>query len=97
MQEKDILFSNNNIVISQYNYFFCKIYILNNCNDIIIFVNIAQNMRSLKQEKCIMISNKIVKILFFSVVITITTSINCRNNVKRKIVLFTSIIKKKVF
>ena len=62
MREKDILFSNNNIMISQYN-FFCKIYILNNCNDI-IFVNIAHNMRSLKQENCIMISNKIVKILF---------------------------------
>ena len=51
-------------MISQYNFFFCKIYILNNCNDVIIFVNIAQNMRSLKQENCIMISNKIVKILF---------------------------------
>ena len=37
---------------------------LKNCNDVIIFVNIAQNMRSLKQENCIMISNKIVKILF---------------------------------
>ena len=64
MREKDILFSNNNIMISQYNFFCCKIYILKNCNDNIIFVNIAQNMRSLKQENCTMISNKIVKILF---------------------------------